>query len=85
MALHSIEYLNARREAKAATGGKRYVVKRNNADDKAQLRALDTFEIIQGEIQDTLTDLDRAIAAFRNRTAQFATLAHSESFADLEF
>ena len=52
----SIDYLNARRDAKPASGGTRYVVKRNAVDDRAQLKALDTWENAMLEVEATLQD-----------------------------
>jgi hypothetical protein len=44
MATHSIDYLNARRDSKPASGGTRYIVKRNAVNDRAQLASLDIWE-----------------------------------------
>lgn len=85
MPLHSVDYMNARRDAKPASGGKRYVVKRNAFDQRSQLAALNTWERIQEEIAETLSDLNRAIAEYRARTRTFDTLAPGECFDDLCF
>jgi hypothetical protein len=85
MPLHSIDYLNARRDARPASGGTRYVIKRNAADDRAQLAALDTWEKIQNDMDETLADLNRSIQALRNHAAQFETMLPGESFEDLCF
>jgi hypothetical protein len=44
MALLSVDYLNARRAAKPASGGRNYAVKRNAVDDRAQWNAIDAIE-----------------------------------------
>jgi hypothetical protein len=85
MPLHSIDYLNARRNAKPASGGKRYMVKRNAADDRAQLASLDSWDAIQNDIAETLADLNRSIAALRGHASQFETMLPGESFDDLCF
>jgi hypothetical protein len=41
----SIDYLNARREAKPASGGRRYMIMRNAADDRAQHRDMMLFKV----------------------------------------
>jgi hypothetical protein len=83
MATHSIDYLNARRERKPASGGTRYIVKRNTVDDKAQWNSLDVYEQIQSEIFEQLADLDRSVTALRSHARSFETLASGESLDDL--
>jgi hypothetical protein len=55
----SIDYLNARRECRAASGGKTYAVKRNAVDDKAQFADLDIWE-------QTMMQVDAILADFRS-------------------
>jgi hypothetical protein len=62
MAKLSIDYLNARRDAKPASGGKRYVVKRNAVDDKAQWNSLDGIEQVACQIDHVFADFHRWIA-----------------------
>jgi hypothetical protein len=82
---HSIDYLNARRAAKPASGGKRYIVVRNRVDDACKIAALDSYERIQDDISETLADINRSIEALRAHARSFDTLAPGECFEDLAF
>ncbi len=91
MPLHSIDYMNARRDAKPASGGKRQVAlssKRDEyrrADRRCQLAALDAFERIQEELAEAHADAMREFAAVRALVRSLATLAPGESLDDLSF
>ena len=85
MAIHSIDYLNARRASKPASGGKRYLVMRNRVDDACKLAALDSYERIQEDISEIFANLNRAIDALRSHARSFETLAPGECFEDLAF
>ena len=55
----SIEYMNARRDLKPASGGRDYVKVRNAVDDRAQWESLDTWE-------KAMTVVDATFAEFRS-------------------
>ena len=82
MPRHSIDYLNARRDAKPASGGKRYAVTRNAADDKAQWKAADAWE-------QALAIVDAIQGEFRSWSAatrqDVEMLMRGETFKDQEF
>jgi len=84
MPRQSIDYMNARRDSKAASGGKRYVVARNSADDKAQWRDFDAVDQAALYIEHVFADFNRW--AKHTRPGQrVAMLAHGETLDDLEF
>lgn len=56
MPLHSIDYLNARRDAKPASGGRNYLTKRNPVDERAQYAELDPLERAHLDIERTFAD-----------------------------
>jgi hypothetical protein len=86
MALYSIEYLNARRDSKPASGGKTYVRRVNPVDRYCQLAALDTHEKIMSEIDETLDDIRRSVAALHAHAQSFDMVAATgESVVDLWF
>lgn len=55
----SIDYLNARREAKPASGGTVYRRERNPVDERAQWESLDSWE-------KAMTAVDATFADFRS-------------------
>ena len=56
MPVHSIDYLNARRDAKPASGGRNYITKRNAVDDRAQFAGLDSWDQAMLQVDATFAD-----------------------------
>ena len=59
MALHSIDYLNARKASKPASGGRSYAVTRNAVDTRAQYAEMHTLDR-------ALCEADSIFAEFRS-------------------
>ena len=72
----TIDYMNARRECRAASGGTTYQHKRNAADDRAQWVDLDQYE------QEMIQIRTRFESAFADARAEFL---FAKSTDDLEF
>jgi len=52
----TLDYLNARRDSKVVSGGRRYETKRNAADDRAQFDGLDRWEQAMLEVAAIFAD-----------------------------
>lgn len=68
MPRYSIDYLNARREAKAASGGTTYgPAKRNAVDERAQMTGMCPFEVIGLAAHRVFDDIRKRNNEFRNQ------------------
>lgn len=67
MARYSIDYLNARRESRPASGGKRYELHRNAVDERAQHAGMDEFERIGLAAHRVFADIRKRNAEWRNQ------------------
>lgn len=66
MAVHSIEYLNARRECRAGQGGKSYARLVNPVDERAKIDG-DPFAQARDRIATAIANSRIAVAQFRFR------------------
>ena len=78
----SIDYMNARRDAKPASGGKSYTKKRNAVDDRAAHAAADTWEQAM-ELVAAIQSEFRSWSAATRRDVE--SLLRGETLDDLTF
>jgi hypothetical protein len=70
MATHSIDYLNARKAAKPATGGKTYARLANTVDQRARDAELDAGELLHEQVRLVFADFRAWFAESTNALRQ---------------
>jgi hypothetical protein len=69
MAVQSIDYMNARRDAKPVTGGKVYANTVNPVDERAALAGMSELDVIRAKLAATFAEQRMIVREFRNSLA----------------